>query len=108
MTPDGSQFLKFSTIEECFVHTIRDTAAKRSRVVVLLDLPDGDWIYNTRKRTIDAAGQRAQWLAVCGYCCQRTWVVIAVWHEALDIRRVIYTASATPILPFRGSDVALF
>jgi hypothetical protein len=56
--------LQLHAVEESLVDAICHAASEGRRVVVFLELPDGDWIHGRGKRAINSACPGSQRLAV--------------------------------------------
>lgn len=70
------EFSKFHAVKQCLVDSVRDTAAERGRIVVLLDFPDRHWVHRRGEGAIDSPGEGPQGAPVTRECRQPSWVVV--------------------------------
>lgn len=72
-----AKLLKLKAIKQCLVDPVRDARAECRRVVILLDLPDGDRVNNGRESTVYASGQCPERDAISCDGRQSAWIVVA-------------------------------
>src|SRR6185437_2704345 len=71
------KLFELHSIKKCLVHTVRDTTAERSSVVILLNFPYRDGVHWRREGAIESARQGAQWGSIPCEGRQLHWPVVA-------------------------------